>query len=137
MPVGLRGSALRRQADRDGVANKRLTEAELSAALDGTKLNIAIALNQSGMIDVECDSPEAEPDLQILCGGKVPLTPTWQSKHSKHRLFRRPAGLPAKAKLELDGVEFRIGNGKGSSCDPAVCTPRRAALSVAARLVRP
>jgi hypothetical protein len=94
--------------------NKRLTEAELSAALDGKGLNIAIALNQSGMIDVECDSLEAEPNLQILCGGAIPPTPTWQSKHGKHRLFRRPPNLPAKAKLELDGVGFRIGNGKGA-----------------------
>ena len=46
-----------------GWPEKRLTAEELRAALEGTKLNIAIALNLSDVIDVECDSPEAEPNL--------------------------------------------------------------------------
>lgn len=70
-------------------------------------------LNQSGLIEVECDSQEAEAALQEMFG-QVPPTPTWQSKRGKHRLFRRPPGLPEKATLELDGVEFRIGNEKGA-----------------------
>jgi hypothetical protein len=97
-----------------GWADKRLTAKELTQALNGTKLNIAIALNRSDLIDVECDNPEAEPNLSRLFGGKIPPTPTWQSKRGKHRLFRRPPGLPVRAKLEIDGIEFRIGNGKGA-----------------------
>ena len=96
-----------------GWNEKRLTPAELRKALEGTKLNIAIALNMSDVIDVECDSPAAEPNLQKLFGGEIPPTPTWQSKRGNHRLFRRPPGLPCKAKLELDEIEFRIGNVKG------------------------
>jgi hypothetical protein len=97
-----------------GWDEKRLTRVELQKALEGKKLNIAIALNQSDLIDVECDRPEAEPNLQAMFGGKVPPTPPWRSKRGLHRLFRRPPGLPEKAKLELDGIEFRIGNGKGA-----------------------
>ena len=41
-------------------------------------------------------------------GGDIPATPTWQSKRGKHRLFRRPPGLPKKATVKLDGIEFRI-----------------------------
>ena len=66
------------------------------------------------MIDVECDTPEAEANLQALFGGNIPPTPTWQSKRGLHRLFQRPLGLPNKAKIELDGIEFRIGQGKGA-----------------------
>lgn len=98
-----------------GWNEKRLSQQELRRAFNGTKFNLAIVLNQSDLIDVECDSAEAESALQELFGGKVPPTPTWQSKRGKHRLFRRPAGLPGKAKLELEGIEFRIGNGKGAA----------------------
>jgi hypothetical protein len=91
-----------------------LTPAELRSALGRPGLNIAIALNLSAVIDVECDSPEAEPNLQAMFGGEVPRTPTWKSKRGLHRLFRRPHGLPERAKLEIDGVEFRLGNGKGA-----------------------
>jgi hypothetical protein len=93
---------------------RRLTPAELRAALGGPHLNIAVVLNQSPLIDVECDGPDAETNLRALFGGNVPPTPTWRSKRGLHRLFRRPPGLPEKAKVELDGVEFRIGNGKGA-----------------------
>ena len=97
-----------------GWNEKRLTRTELRTALDGTRLNIAIALNLSDVIDVECDSPEAEPNLQRLFGGEIPPTPTWTSKRGKHRLFRRPVGLPSKAVLKLDDIEFRVGNGRGA-----------------------
>ncbi len=92
----------------------RLTREQLSERLLGTSRNIAIVLNQSELIDVECDSGEAEAGLQTMFGGTIPPTPTWGSKRGKHRLFRRPDGLPEKAVIKLDGVEFRIGNGKGA-----------------------
>lgn len=62
-----------------GWDKKRLTEERLRRDLDGTNLNIALALNQSELIDVECDSPEAEANLQLLFGRKIPPTPTWKS----------------------------------------------------------
>jgi hypothetical protein len=92
----------------------RRSREELASALDGTKLNIAIALNQGGLIDAECDTQEGEAALLVMFGGGIPPTPTWRSKRGLHRLFRRPPGLPEKAKVEINGIEFRIGNGRGA-----------------------
>ena len=93
---------------------KRLTRKELREKLTGTRLNIAFVLSQSDMIDVECDTPDAETNLKKLFDGKIPRTPTWRSKRGLHRLFKRPTGLPEKAVIEMEGIEFRIGNGKGA-----------------------
>jgi hypothetical protein len=94
---------------------RRVTLEELRAELNhGAKRNIALELSHSDLVDVECDSDEAANNLQALFGGQIPTTPSWRSKRGVHRLFRRPDGLPEKAKIELDGVEFRIGNGKGA-----------------------
>jgi hypothetical protein len=90
-----------------GWEKARLTRKELRDAFYGTNLNIGLVLNQSDLIDVECDSEEAEANLQAMFGGKVPPTPTWRSKRGLHRLFRRPVGLPDRAKLVVDGVEVR------------------------------
>lgn len=97
-----------------GWAEKRLSSDELRDMLSDPDLNIAIALNQSDLIDVECDTTEAETTLQELFGGEMPPTPTWKSKRGKHRLFKRPSGIPKKAKIEIDGIEFRLGNEKGA-----------------------
>lgn len=94
---------------------RRRSREELATALDGTKLNIALVLNQSPWIDVECDTPEAETNLLAMFGGEIPPTPTWRSKRGLHRLFVRPSGLPERAKLDIEGIEFRIGNGKGAN----------------------
>ncbi|MSR55051.1 MAG: hypothetical protein EXS09_17440 [Gemmataceae bacterium] len=97
-----------------GWNENRFTESELEAALKGTKRNIAIALNHSELIDVECDSDEAETNLQEMFDGEIPPTPTWKSSRGKHRLFCQPQGLPKLAVVKINGVEFRIGNGKGA-----------------------
>jgi len=94
---------------------KRGKRSDLEQALKGSQLNIALVLNQSDYIDVECDTPEAEQALQAMFNGRLPPTPTWQSRRGKHRLFRRPKGLPKRSEIVLDGVEFRIGNGKGAA----------------------
>jgi hypothetical protein len=96
-----------------GWPTKRLTEEELREHLSDGELNIAVALNQSDWIDIECDSKEAEKKLRKLFGGKMPRTPTYRSKRGKHFIFLRPPGLPHKAVIVIDGIEFRIGNGKG------------------------
>ena len=89
----------------------RLTREQLCKMLpDRTTLGIAFVLNKSEWIDIECDTLEAETALQNLFKGKVPPTPTWKSGRGMHRLFRRPPGLPTKAKIELEGIEFRIAN---------------------------
>lgn len=70
---------------------------------------------RSGIIDLECDSPEAERELQALFGGNVPHTPTFQSTRGLHRLFRWTDALPeselAKAKFEVGAIEVRVGGG--------------------------
>ena len=71
-------------------------------------------LNQSDLIDIECDDDAAEATVQGWFGGEVPPTPTWTAKRGKHRLFKRPEGLPEKTAIHIDGVEVRIGNGKGA-----------------------
>jgi hypothetical protein len=96
-----------------GWPTKRLTEEELREYLSSGTLNIAVALHRSEWIDIECDSNEAAAKLRKLFGGKIPRTPTFKSKRGKHRLFLRPPGLPKKAVIKIDGIEFRIGNGKG------------------------
>src|SRR5262245_47280398 len=89
---------------------QRRRRADLEAVLaNGHGYNIGIVLSQSNLIDVECDSDDAETAVQSLFGGKVPPTPTWKSKRGRHRLFKRPEGLPEKPKVDVDGIEFRIG----------------------------
>jgi hypothetical protein len=99
-----------------GWHKERRSREELMAELAANeRLNIALVLNQSPWIDVECDSPEAEEALLKMCGGKIPETPTWESARGKHRLFEETPGLPDKAKVDIDGVEVRLGNGKGAA----------------------
>lgn len=65
---------------------------------------------KSGIVDIECDSEEAEETLLELLNGEIPFTATFQSTHSKHYLFQWREGLPDKAVFKLRGLEFRIGN---------------------------
>ena len=58
--------------------------------------------------------PEAEDALQAMFGGEIPDTPTWRSKRGKHRLFVRPKRIPKEAVIDVDGIEFHVGNGKGA-----------------------
>jgi hypothetical protein len=97
---------------------ERLAPDELAEMYRAAGCNLAIVLNLSDVIDVECDTEEAEITLQQMFnvpdGGEIPPTPTWRSKRGLHRLFRRPSGLPERAVMSVEGIEFRIGNGKGA-----------------------
>jgi hypothetical protein len=76
--------------------------------------NVGVQLGpRSGIIDVECDSPEAERGLGSLLGESYPVVPTFQGKRGKHRLFLHAGGLPCpgKAVFKFRGIEFRTGNG--------------------------
>jgi hypothetical protein len=77
--------------------------------------NIGVKLGpESGIIDVECDSPEAERALSELFDHDFPITPTWLAARGKHRLFQWTDDLPgatAKAVLKFHGIEFRVGGG--------------------------
>jgi len=66
---------------------------------------------KSGIVDIECDSDEAEDTLLELLNGEFPKTPTFQSTRGKHYLFKWRDGLPEKAVFKINGLEFRTGNG--------------------------
>ena len=109
---------------------------------------------RSGIIDIECDSPEAEQQLAELFGGILP-TPTFRSTRGLHRLFRWSDDLPeseiGKAKFMLGAVELRIGGGDKAAqtvfppssgrtwivspedCDPAEI-PARVLVRIATRV---
>jgi hypothetical protein len=80
--------------------------------------NIGVLLGpQSGLIDVEVDSPEAERELGLLLGEDAPVVPCFSGKRGKHRLFARTDDLPEppKAVFKYREIEFRTGNG-GKGC---------------------
>lgn len=70
---------------------------------------------RSGIIDLECDSEQAERELLELFGGDVPPTAEFQSTRGRHRLFRWCDSLPEKArnqaKVMVGAIEARTGGG--------------------------
>ncbi len=90
---------------------------ELPAGADGWGLLLGPA---SGVIDVECDGPDAETEYARLAGPDAPVCPCWQSSRGKHRLFRwcpELSQLPASIKLG-GGLEVRIGHDRAQSVLP-------------------
>lgn len=85
--------------------------------------NVGVTLGPgSGIIDVECDSEEAEQELAKYLGDDPPVVPTFMGNRGKHRLFKYRDGLPAKAVVWIKAgavsddkaagaIEVRIGNG--------------------------
>src|SRR5262245_60555003 len=63
---------------RRGWQMEHLTREELEHAYHDGATGIALILNQSDYIDVECDTGEAKQNLQRHFGGTIPPTPTWQ-----------------------------------------------------------
>ena len=94
--------------------NRRLNAEELIYDLKRNDRNIAIVLNNSGWIDVECDSPKAEANLQTMFDGNIPSTVTWISPRGKHRLFRQSFRPLSHSVTKLDDIEFRGTNCKGA-----------------------
>jgi hypothetical protein len=88
----------------------RWTLDEIRVAVNNGATGIAVDLYKSGIVDVECDSTDAEEHLRAVLNGNTPTTPTYRSSRGFHRLFRRPAGLPDTAALKIDEIEFRLGN---------------------------
>jgi hypothetical protein len=80
----------------------------------GPYCNVGVQLGpHSGLLDVECDSPEAERELGALLGQSAPVVPTLRGKRGPHRLFSYTPDLPCpdKAAFHFRGIEFRTGNG--------------------------
>ena len=87
---------------------------------DNPHYNIGLLLGpMSGVIDIDCDGPEATELYHKLFGDIK--TSSWQAKRGNHYLYQyddRLADLPAK--LEIDGLEYRLGTAKAQSiCPPS------------------
>lgn len=67
-------------------------------------IGIGIAWNRSPLVDLDCDDPDAEQNLEALCGGSLPHTPTFRSQRGLHRLYLRPLNMPEKASHKLAGI---------------------------------
>ena len=66
----------------------------------------------SRLVDIECDSPEAEQTyLQLFGDEGPPVTPTYMAKRGKHRLFRFRDDLPRKSNITIGDLEIRTGAG--------------------------
>jgi hypothetical protein len=88
-----------------GWQNVQFDFGDLEAMLEqDPSIGIAVVWNRSPYLDLDCDDPDAEANLEALCGGPLPRTPTFRSTRGLHRLFTRPPGLPQKASAKLAGV---------------------------------
>ena len=79
--------------------------------------SFAVDLSRSNLIDVEYDNDAGKAAFAEMFGEEV-NTPTFESGRGRHHFYKRPKGLPKKAVLHLDGIEFRIGNGSALSIVP-------------------
>lgn len=81
--------------------------------------NIGVLLGQrSGIIDIECDSPEAEKAWRLLfCeqfGGDIPTIPCFRSHRGMHRILKWSEGFPPTPVCHSFGIEIRTGNVAGA-----------------------
>jgi len=83
----------------------KATNSEVVKLFNSQRFNgVGVLLGaKSGIVDIECDSDEAEETLLELLGGELPNTPTFQSTRGKHYLFKWRDGLPDKAVFKLRG----------------------------------
>jgi hypothetical protein len=75
--------------------------------------NLGVKLGPGpNLIDVECDSEEAERNLVELLGPELAgSVPQYRGARGLHRLFPWPPGFPDRASFRWHGVEFRVGGG--------------------------
>ena len=80
--------------------------------------NIGILLGEkSGVVDLECDTPDAERALVDLFDGDFPVVPKYASARGGHWLFQWTPELDRlrqgnQAVFKWKGIEFRIGGGR-------------------------
>ena len=79
-------------------------------ALDAN-VGIQMGRGSKPIIDIECDSPEAEEAYQSLWDGKPPRVPSYRGRRGRHYLFKWRPGLPDKAAFHCGALEVRTGNG--------------------------
>ena len=93
----------------NGWQHRTCTDSRLWKVWLDQNYNVGIFFDaRTQLIDVECDNPEAEEELKLVFGGAIPVTPTWESKRGKHRLFKWREGLPTSVKhIGKHKIEFR------------------------------
>lgn len=73
--------------------------------------NIGLLLGErSGVIDVECDHPDAERLYAEICGDDPPAPPTYTSGRGRHRLFKWTQNLRQPAGAKAAGLDVLTGN---------------------------
>lgn len=104
---------------------------DIATALRGQrKPGIGVILGpKSGVIDIEADSPEQEAAVaELFAGCDVPVTPTYQSKRGKHRLFKWDDTLHNAGKATVDfcgsnGAKLGIRIGANGKAEQSVIPP--------------
>jgi len=77
-------------------------------------LNLGVKLGPGSIIDIECDSDEAEKEYQALWHGSSPRVPTYRGSRGCHYLFRWREGFPDRTVIHCGEIEVRLGNGGGA-----------------------
>lgn len=78
---------------------------------ENLRVNVGVKLGRdSGIIDIEFDSPEAEAALKRYGLDQID-TPTYTASRGCHRIFRWEDDLPDVAVVKVDGIEVRLGGG--------------------------
>jgi hypothetical protein len=100
------------KAPRDkGWPDKRVSRTGHAAEIESK--SAGIILYASGVIDLDCDGPNAEQELaELFAGVEVPAAPSWQSKRGMHYLFKRHPlldNLPAGTFKYGTDLEIRVG----------------------------
>ena len=102
--------------------NHDWTEPEIDATFaEHGACNVGLVLGKrSGIVAVECDAPEAERTFADLFAGCEPVvTPTFQSRRGKYRLFASQPRLAAldSAVISIGKLQILVGGGgKGQQC---------------------
>jgi hypothetical protein len=110
----------RKYPDYGNWQRRGISLAELNKRLSNRPdLNVGLLLGPaSGVIDIDCDGPQAEASLLRLFDGPPPATLSFASRRGRHLLLRydeRFAGLKAAFKpAEYADLEIRVGGGKGA-----------------------
>ena len=74
-------------------------------------VGVQMGCGQQPIIDIECDSDEAEEEYDALWDGKPPVVPSYRGRRGRHYLFRWRPGFPDKAAFHCGAIEVRTGNG--------------------------
>jgi hypothetical protein len=89
----------------------------------GEGYNVGLLLGpESGVIDVESDTAEAE-EIAVLLGLDRTETTSWRSRRGLHRLYRWAPWMPSAASIKIGGLEVRIGGRAAQSVLPPSIHP--------------